>query len=229
RTVTNGDATGGNAKTDAVKRLLSTTSGALMLLSAVEEDSVKAPFREEIVALGNESADPQIRDLFERFLPEEQRVKRLGNVIKPESILSLKGDAERGRNLFFNTAGILCKSCHQIKGEGRDIGPDLGLIGKKYNRAQLLETILDPSKVIEEKYVTFVVETTEGKIYTGLLVERTSDSVTLKDNEAKLIKIPTSDIDLIEPQRKSMMPELILRDMTAEQVADLLEYLSGLK
>jgi len=225
----NGETSDGAARTEAISRLLTTTSGALVLLGAIDDGSIHGPLREEAIALANASSDGQVRDLYERFLPEEKRVKRLGNIIRPEGILALPGDAARGRSLFFDTAGVLCKSCHLIQGQGRDIGPDLSQIGKKYNRAQLLETILEPSKVIDEKYLTFVIETQAGKIHTGLLVERTSDTVVLKDNEGKLVKIAASDIDLMEPQRKSMMPELLLRDMTADQVADLLEYLSGLK
>jgi putative heme-binding domain-containing protein len=225
----NGNTSTGEARIEAATRLLSTTSGALMLLHAVEDESIHAPLRNQVVDLGNAHADGQVRDLFERFLPEEKRVQRLGTIVRPESILAIKGDAERGRKLFFDTAGILCKSCHLIKGQGREIGPDLSQVGKKYQRSQILENLLEPSKNIEEKYLTYVVETTSGKIHTGLLVERATDSVTLKDNEGKLIKTPAKEIEVLEAQRKSLMPDLLLRDMTAEQVADLMEYLSNLK
>jgi len=51
----------------------------------------------------------------------------------------------------------------------------------------------------------------------------------LRDAKDKPIRIPTGDVEQIVPQRQSLMPELLLRDMTAEQVADLLAFLSGLK
>ena len=51
----------------------------------------------------------------------------------------------------------------------------------------------------------------------------------LKDGEGKLVRIPAAEIELVAPQRKSLMPELLLREMTAQQVADLLAYLSTLK
>jgi putative heme-binding domain-containing protein len=150
-------------------------------------------------------------------------------VIQPEQILKLAGDAARGKRIFFNTAGVQCKSCHRVQNEGEEVGPDLTAIGKKNNRAQLLESILEPSKRIDPKYVTYLVETTQGRLLTGLLVKKAAQEVTLKDAKNKLIRIPVGQIEQLVPQRRSVMPELLLRDLTAQQVADLLDYLGSLK
>ncbi|MCH8829928.1 MAG: c-type cytochrome, partial [Planctomycetes bacterium] len=146
-----------------------------------------------------------------------------------EAILALQGDLERGRKLFFNTAGVQCINCHAIQKRGKNLGPDLSKIGKKYNRAQLLETILQPSKKIEPKYLSYLVETKRGRVLTGLLVSRSAQEIVLKDNKLKLIRIPAANVETIVPQRKSIMPELLLQEMTAEQVADLLTFLASLK
>jgi uncharacterized repeat protein (TIGR03806 family) len=213
----------------ALDQLLSTTSGALMLLSAVDADRFAPAVNRQIVAKATAHPAEEVRGLFERFLPEEKRVKRLGNVVKSEEILALDGDAARGKAVFFQAAGVQCKSCHQIGDEGKQVGPELNKIGKKYNRVQLLETILEPSKKIEKEWVVYIVETTAGRIHTGLLVKRTDAEIILKDSEGKQIHIPANEVELIVPQRKSLMPELLLREMTGQQVADLLAYLSGLK
>ena len=63
-------------------------------------------------------ADPAIRDLFERFVPEEQRVKRLGSAIKPAAILALAGDADRGRELFLERPACSARTATSI-GEAR--------------------------------------------------------------------------------------------------------------
>ena len=102
-------------------------------------------------------------------------------------------------------------------------------IGTKYNRAQLLESILEPSKQVDPKFVAHLVETTDGQVYTGLLIERTEQWLVLKDNQNKLIRIPAAEAELVAPQQKSLMPDLQLRDMTAQEAANLLEYLSTLK
>src|SRR5207253_9230660 len=124
--------------------------------------------------------DPQVRDLFERFLPDDQRVQRLGSVIKPEQILALKGDAVRGKELFFKSAGLQCVNCHRIAGTGSTLGPDLTQIGKQYSRGQILESILEPSKSIDPKYVSYLAETADGQVQTGLLVEKNDREVVLK-------------------------------------------------
>lgn len=209
--------------------LLESTSAALRLMDALADESFPAEVRDAVVDRATQSQATQVRDLFQRFLPEERRIKRLGSVIRPEQILALSGDAERGRKLFFEVSGVQCRNCHRIGGRGTEVGPDLDEIGKKYNRAQLLETILDPSKQIEPKYLVHLVETKQGRVHTGLVVTRDGTKVVLKDANNKLTELPAADVELIVPQQKSLMPDLLLRDLTAEQVADLTEFLRTLK
>jgi putative heme-binding domain-containing protein len=212
-----------------IAQLLSSTSRSLLLARTLDENALPDAIREQVLAAAVTHPDVQVRDLFEKFLPDEKRAKRLGSVIRPPEILSLTGDTDRGKELFFNTAGVQCKSCHRIADTGSTLGPELTHIGTKYNRAQLLESILEPSKLIDPKYVTYLVETTQGLVHTGLLVEKTEDEVVLRDAQDKEIRIAARDVQQLVPQRQSIMPELLLRDMTAAQVADLLEYLESLK
>lgn len=207
--------------------LLTTTSGALLALRAIDDGEIANEARDQLVDLGLKHEDVQIRDLFERFLPEEKRAKRLGTSIEPQEILNLSGDVEQGRRLFLNVAGVQCKNCHQIGKQGKAIGPDLSEIGKKNSREQLLESILFPSKRIDPKYAMQLVETTSGKVLTGLLVKASFKETILKDAQGKEIRIPRKEIDFSTPQQKSMMPELLLQDMTAQQVADLLAFLAS--
>ena len=92
-----------------------------------------------------------------------------------EQILSIPGDATHSKHAFFNTSGISCKNCHRITRDGPDVGPELTTIGKQYDRVQLLESILEPSKRIDPKYVTYLVETKAGGILTGLLIEQSAE------------------------------------------------------
>jgi putative heme-binding domain-containing protein len=212
-----------------IDSLLASTSMALRLMRAVDENALPARVRAEVVARAAQSDAAEVRDLFERFLPEERRLKRLGNVIRPEAILALKGDSARGRKLFFDAPGVQCRNCHRIGGKGTEVGPDLDRIGKKYDRAAILENILFPSKQIEEKYLSYLIETKQGRVYTGLLVSKDASKVVLKDSNNKRIEVLAGDVELLAPQQKSLMPELLLRDLTAEQVADLTVFLSSLK
>jgi putative heme-binding domain-containing protein len=212
-----------------IDQLLSSTSGALLVSTALDRNTIVGPSRSEVIQAGATHADVQVRDLFERFVPQEQRIERLGSVVKADAILALSGNVARGKAAFAGDAAVACRNCHRIGNEGKQIGPDLSTIGKKYDRARILESILEPSKAVDPKFAAWIVETKTGLVHTGVLVERTEQEVVLKDISDKTIRVPVSDVETIAPQQKSLMPELLLRDMTAQQVADLLAYLDTLK
>ena len=217
----------GPAQLAALEELLSSSSGALQLVIALGQpgQSLPASVAAQAVRAGGTHADIRVRDLFERFLPDDQRIKRLGTVIRPETILALDGSADKGRQLFLKSAGVQCRNCHRVAKQGHALGPDLDEIGKKNDRRVLLETILEPSRKIAPKYRSYIVETVQGRVYTGLLVSRSDKLVVLKDSTRKEIRVPADEVEMIVVQAKSLMPELLLKEMTAQQVADLLAFL----
>jgi putative heme-binding domain-containing protein len=217
------------AHTAAIQRLASTTRGALMLLGLIESTNVPDTLRREVVAITRNSPQVEVRDLFERFIPEGERVKRLGDVIDRPALLGLRGDATRGRLIFTSNPAAQCKSCHRLGDVGENIGPDLAKIGTKYTKPALLDQILEPSKTIDSQFVAYLLETKDGRALSGLVVEKTDRAVVLKDAQGKTIKVPTTEVEQLVPQSRSLMPELLLRDMTAQQVADLLEFLTTLR
>ncbi|HEV3340488.1 MAG TPA: PQQ-dependent sugar dehydrogenase [Pirellulales bacterium] len=209
--------------------LLSESSRAAMLFRLVQHRRLRDETRQAVVEAAMRHHEPAIRDLFESFVPEEKRPKRLGEALRASELLKLAGDLERGRQLFHKTTGIQCRNCHRIAGDGTDLGPDLSQIARKQDRSKLLESILDPSKNVEPQYVTWLVETTSGRVYMGLLVHKDGNEMVIKDSENKQHRIATGDVEAAVPQQKSLMPDLLLKDFTAQQVADLLEYLASLK
>lgn len=216
----------GKERTEIIQRLLSSTGGALMLVQAMDEQRFSASVRSQVVMAATARPEPQIRDLFERFVPDSQRVKRLGSVIKPALVLAAKGDAARGKELFFKAPGLQCSTCHRVGSVGSTLGPDLSQIGKKYSRAQILENILEPSKSIDPKYVVYLAETTDGQVHTGLLGDKNAQEVVLKMAADKEVHLPANKVQTLVPQKNSLMPEQLLRDLTLEQAADLLEFLA---
>jgi uncharacterized repeat protein (TIGR03806 family) len=216
-------------QTKLVGEALSTPSRALRVLQAIDGEQLAQPVRELVIKSGATHAEPVIRDLFEPFLPEDQRIKRLGEAIKPEAILQLAGDVERGRQLFHDNKALQCRNCHKVGNEGTDLGPNLSQVGKKLDRAKLLESILQPSKEIDPKFQSWLAETTTGRLVTGFVVKKDAGGVTLRDARNQEQRIDSPDIERLTPSPLSLMPELMLRDLTAQQAADLLEYLQSLK
>jgi hypothetical protein len=77
--------------------------------------------------------------------------------------------------------------------------------------------------------VVYLVETKQGQAFMGLLVSKDATMVVLKDAANKRIEVTAGDVEVMGPQAKSLIPELLLRDLTAADVADLTAYLSSLK
>lgn len=216
-------------RASVVDTLLETTDGALVLLQLVKNERLIGKLRDKAIAKAVTHPDSNVRILFESFLPEDQRPVRLGSAIEPEKILALEGDVDRGREIFFRSTAAQCNTCHAIDGVGGSVGPDLSQIGRKYEPAVMLETILDPSKAIGPEYVAHLLETDAGQVFVGFIVEQSDDVLVLKDARGNLIRTASEDVVALEPQSKSLMPELVLRDVTAQDAADLLAYLSSLR
>ena len=101
---------------------------------------------------------------------------------------------------------LLCLKCHTVNGQGGQIGPDLSSIGKKASRENLLESILQPSKAIADQYVSWVIETQNGLVLTGLVVEDTADHVLLRDANGKDTRVDKKEIASRSKSPTSLMP-----------------------
>ncbi|MGC4004957.1 MAG: ThuA domain-containing protein [Pirellulales bacterium] len=132
-----------------------------------------------------------------------------------------KGDAAKGKLLF--TAN--CAKCHRHSGEGNTIGPDLTGMNV-HPKHELLTQILDPSRSVESNFRQYTVETTDGRVLTGLLAAESRTAIELIDAEAKKIALPRDEIDTLTAGKKSLMPEGFEKTLSVEQMTDLLEFLA---
>lgn len=213
----------------AIEGLLTSTNGAVLLQRRIQSKELAESVRQEAVKAGAHHPQAPIRDLFEAFIPPEERIDRLDQAVEPRQILAIKGEPSRGKELFFNTEAVQCKACHCVAGQGGKLGPDLSTIGRERDPEQLLQSVLEPSREIEPRYLSWLLQTTDGQVYSGLLESKTDQLVILRDRQDRVIRIPTDEVDLLQPQQVSLMPELMLQDMTASEIADLLAYLSSLR
>ena len=210
-------------------RLMESVGGAMVLLRLIDEQKLPNNLKTAVITQASSHTDSNVRVLFEKFIPESMRVQKLGGSIRMEDILALAGNAARGEKIFTRSSSAQCKSCHKVRGVGGSVGPDLSRIGKKYERKSLLETIISPSQAIAPEYVPYLLESADGKVHMGFLVEKTEKQVVLKDVQGTLVKIPMEEVEALVEQKQSLMPELVLHDVTAQDAADLLDYLTTLK
>lgn len=218
------------ANTDVVDvdRLLQSTSGALRLARALDAGTVPSNLRTLAVAKGVAHEHPEVRGLFERYVPEDRRLPRLGENLDPRPVLALAGKPDHGREIFF-ASGSACSSCHRIGGKGGTLGPDLSHIGTKYKHDKILESVLEPSKAIDATYLWYVIETKDGQTIAGKMVDQNDQSVALVDASGVPVRVPTANVKQLVAQEKSPMPELLLAAMTAQEAADLIAFLASLK
>jgi putative heme-binding domain-containing protein len=212
----------------AIRDLLASTAGALALVTRMHEGELTRPDSQTAMNLGSE-AQSDIRGLIDTFIPEPQRRPTLGPNVQPETILDLAGDADRGKLIFFSD-NARCRTCHQLDDADASLGPTLTEITKKYpRRADLLQHTLQPSLKVDEKFAAYVVTTADGRVLNGLLIEQNDDAVVLKTPQQRLVRIGRAEMDDLQKGQKSLMPAGIVSDLTAQEAADLLEYLMGVK
>ncbi len=118
--------------------------------------------------------------------------------------LEMKSDMQRGREVFAKQ----CASCHKLESVGINVGPDIS-DSRKYSPSQLLTSILDPNRAIDNNYFRFVALTTDGQVCEGILTEETGKTVTLRGQNDKLHVLERSDIESI----KSAGVSLCLKDL----------------
>jgi len=141
----------------------------------------------------------------------------------PASATPIPGDWLAGRAVFFsNEAG--CATCHQIRGQGIAVGPDLtNLISR--DRASVLADILHPSATINPDHPASTVTLKSGGSLTGIVRSTEGDSVKVALQAGAVQGLAKAGIANIEQLRTSLMPEGYATRLTETQQDDLLKFL----
>jgi putative heme-binding domain-containing protein len=146
---------------------------------------------------------------------KQREILRIGRILK-----SGTGDAPAGKEVFKTT----CGKCHKLFGEGGEVGPELTGY-ERTNAMYWMENIVDPSAVIREEYVAFVIDTTDGRKLQGIVAAQDKTTVTLRDQEGRTTRLARSRIEEMRASPMSLMPEDQLKPLSDKQVRDLFAYL----
>jgi putative heme-binding domain-containing protein len=202
---------------------------ALVLARKLGRGELTAAGRERVLAAAAKLPAGLTRDLFEGYFPDDKPGgRKLGSSPRPQVILALKGNAAIGEKLFWSEA-VNCGKCHRVGQRGTPVGPELSTIGKLRSREDLLTSLLTPSRRIEPAFATYLARTTDGQSLSGVLVRRNEHLVVLRDAQGKEISLATEEVEEMRPSHTSLMPDGQLASLTAQEAADLLEYLAHLK
>jgi putative heme-binding domain-containing protein len=207
-------------RTEIVTVLLTRPAWREALLDAVEQRQLAAG---QIGTAGQQlllrDSDPKRRErataLFQKIGADRQKVvDRYLAAIPPQ------GDASRGHEIFRTN----CTICHRLKGEGNEVGPELGMVvGKPVD--YLLTAILDPNQAIEARYIAYMATMKDGRAYTGVIASETTNGLTLKAPGGVEQPILRGDLKELVSLGRSLMPEGLEAAISPEQMADLIAFL----
>ncbi len=138
----------------------------------------------------------------------------------------------RGRNYANGREAYLaaqCAQCHRLNNEGGAIGPDLSGAGAKYTRRDLLESLIEPSKIVSDQYQNMTVTKNDGEDVTGRILEDTDTKLVLTINPltGDKVELKKSDVKSRAPAKLSPMPEGLVNILTREEILDLLAYMEA--
>jgi putative membrane-bound dehydrogenase-like protein len=208
---------------EAVNAMLMQPDRVLFLLGELEAGRI--PAREldaasarRLLTYGRADVRARAEKVLQAGTPDERK-----QVLKRyQEALTLKGDAQKGREVFRQN----CAACHRIAGIGTVTGPDISDTRTK-TAEQLLLDILDPNAAIDANYINYQVTTKNGKLFTGLIAAETASSVTLRRGEDQTDVILRQDIEELRSTGLSLMPEGLEKNISIAQMADLLSFLKN--
>jgi putative heme-binding domain-containing protein len=138
--------------------------------------------------------------------------------------LEARGEPEKGKKIFLER----CSSCHRAGNDGFALGPDLVTV-KNSGKEKLLVNILDPNREVASQYSAYLVETKDGDSLLGIITSDTANSITLRQAYGVETVVFRNNIKKLKNQGQSLMPEGLEEVLKAQDVADLLEFISTVK
>jgi putative heme-binding domain-containing protein len=205
--------------------LSSRTAWAMALLNAVESGTLKS---DDVSEAGlrkmTRHSDAKINELIAKHwgsiagASTEQMQQRLAELT---ALLSEgTGNPKKGKPLYMTN----CGKCHQLFGEGGQIGPDLTPF-KRDNQERILVNVVNPGLEVREGFENHIVVTSDGRVVNGFLADKDNQVVVLRGVDGQNIILRQGEIDEMVVSKISIMPEGTLKALTAEQIRDLFAYL----
>jgi putative heme-binding domain-containing protein len=213
-------------ETPAIRRaileaLLQTRERTQQLLEAIAAGHIRpGEIEPALVRRLTEHRDAAIRRKAAELLASLTPADRALVLADYQVVLTMEGDARRGRTVFEKH----CAACHRIGDLGVNVAPDISDSRTKQPQ-QLLTDILQPNRAIDNNYLSYTVQQTDGTVLTGILAAETATSITLRQQGGNEVVIPRSQIEELKSSGLSLMPEGLERSIDKQQMADLIAFI----
>ncbi len=192
--------------------------------------------RKQAVAQLTSEETPELADLLQPLQPVPSTLATLATTLsfvrkwtmEDFDLIQGQPDFASGRQAF-HAAG--CAQCHRFGNEGGVFGPDLTSVGARFGPRDLLDTILNPSKAIDEKYRGTSVTLKNGDEISGLMEREDDETLVLRGGLTgdAVMEIQKGDIARRRLSDLSPMPAGLLNVLTRKQIIDLLAFLESSK
>ena len=189
------------------------------MLSALEESKIRpSDFQTAQIRWLLQHPDQAIRKLASQVLMAES--DRTKVVEQYRVALEEGGSVTRGKKVF----AARCANCHQLGSLGHPVGPSIAGMRNRGSEA-ILTNVLDPNREINPLYLSYIIETVDGRQVAGMISDETANSITLQQGEDKKEVLLRTDITGLSSTGMSLMPEGLERDIPVEAMQDLLAFL----
>ncbi len=211
----------------AVRGLAQTPEGAAALMGLAREEKLADNLKFTASSELNRVRWPEIKAEAATLLPPP-RAQNAETLPPVAELLKMKGDPANGAKVFSSPTAN-CASCHQVKGQGVDFGPNLTEIGTKLGKDALYESILDPSAGISFGFEAWQIQLKSGDEAYGLIVSETAEELAIKAVGGIITRYNKNEVLRREQMKLSIMPAGLQQAMSAQELVDLVEYLFSLK
>lgn len=207
-----------DARITAAKKMAADPNGGNILVDMKVQNQLQDTLAKSVSEIIFKNPDQNVRVVASQFFPKN------GKVLKMDFIARMTGNASEGEKVFKNN----CASCHKHGERGAEIGPDLTAIHKKFDKAGLLDAIINPSASMVFGYEAYTITTKKGETFFGFLLSDGAN-VVLKDVSGQRHSIKADQIKSREKMPQSLMPEPTTLGLNEQNLADLTSYLLNFK
>tara|TARA_R100001369_G_scaffold28595_3_gene51396 strand:+ start:8515 stop:11568 length:3054 start_codon:yes stop_codon:yes gene_type:complete len=203
-----------------IETLGNTGAGQEELYQMLKEDRLAEDYKTTAVLKLMTSWNNEIRTNAPKFLSSQE-----DGALDISKLVELKGNASHGKEVY----STYCSSCHMAAGNGIEFGPELSDIGNKLSKQFLYSNIIYPSAGINFGFEGYSFRMNDSKTYTGYILSRTEDEITIKMMGGTQKTLELKDISEQEALVQSLMTEGLANIMPEEDLVDLVAYLETLK
>jgi putative membrane-bound dehydrogenase-like protein len=201
---------------DAVLAMAADTDGGQLLIQLAAENRLASTLREAAGAVIFTSPHRSVRAAAVGLFPRPGGQPRL----KVAEVANRTGDAARGQVQF----DANCSTCHRVGSAGSDVGPELTEISKKFDRAGLVEAIVNPNAAIAFGYSAELFVTRSNAAHIGFL-QADGATVSIKDGYGRVLSFPRQEITARAPLKSSLMLDPPALALDEQDVANIVAFL----